>query len=392
MPVPAVNDASGTPFLDPRFVRNAADVFEQRGSNVWFGLAAGELWAGLQPAEWTGPGSVAKSDGTQDVWIDSGSSSRAVIARRPEIRGAGHPFQCDMYLEGSDQHRGWFQSSLLLSLAGNGAAPYRTVLTHGFMVDADREKISKSQQGQGGYEKPQTAEAYVKKWGADIIRLWVASQDFRNDIIVSEERIQTVAETYRVLRNAPRYELANLADFDPAAQAVPDGQLTGLDCWILDEFSQLERDVLAAYDRHEFHVVYQRVSQFVAVERGGFLRVEKQAQHHVAQRERNQQVEQQAGGQQPGGRCGQSSHAGHPQGDGDSKKSPARHHRHHRQESQRLAHRSALLLAAAPALDQFGKQVAQDDRNQADGGEVIQDFDNHSVSYTHLTLPTIYSV
>jgi len=165
VPIPAFYDASGNPILDPRIVRNAADLFEQHGSNVWFERSAAELWAALQPADWTGPASVAKSNDTLDVWIDSGSSSRAVIARRPEIRGAGHPFQCDMYLEGSDQHRGWFQSSLLLSLAGNGAAPYRTVLTHGFMVDADREKISKSQQGQGGYEKPQTAEAYVKVGG-----------------------------------------------------------------------------------------------------------------------------------------------------------------------------------------------------------------------------------
>ena len=138
-----------------------------------------------------------------------------------------------MYLEGSDQHRGWFQSSLLLSLAGNGAAPYKTVLTHGFMVDADREKISKSKQHQGGYEKPQTAEAYVKKWGADIVRLWVSSQDFRNDIIVSEERISKVAETYRVIRNALRYQLSNLYDFDPAKHTVPDDKLTGLDRWIL---------------------------------------------------------------------------------------------------------------------------------------------------------------
>ena len=171
-----------------------------------------------------------------------------------------------MYLEGSDQHRGWFQSSLMLSLAGNGAAPYQTVLTHGFMVDADREKISKSKQGQGGYEKPQTSETYVKKWGADVVRLWVASQDFRNDIIVSEERISTVAETYRLLRNALRYQLSNLYDFDPAKHAVPDDKLAGLDRWILGEFSQLEQDVIAAYDRFEFHVLYQKVSQFVAVE------------------------------------------------------------------------------------------------------------------------------
>jgi isoleucyl-tRNA synthetase len=176
------------------------------------------------------------------------------------------PWQSDLYLEGSDQHRGWFQSSLLLSLAGNGAAPYRTVLTHGFMVDADREKISKSKQGQGGYEKPQTAEAYVKKWGADIVRLWVSSQDFRNDIIVSEERIGKVAETYRGIRNALRYQLSNLYDFDPAKHAVADDKLTGLDRWILGEFAKLESDVCDAYDKYEFHVVYQKVSQFVAVE------------------------------------------------------------------------------------------------------------------------------
>src|SRR5206468_6437474 len=179
---------------------------------------------------------------TLDVWIDSGSSSRSVLMRRPELqraardsqaqsstqpagRMAARAWQADMYLEGSDQHRGWFQSSLLISLAGNGVAPYRTVLTHGFMVDADREKISKSKQG--GYEKPQTAETYVNKWGADILRLWVASQDFRNDIIVSEERIKTVAETYRVIRNALRYQLSNLYDFDPAAHTLPDEKLTG---------------------------------------------------------------------------------------------------------------------------------------------------------------------
>lgn len=171
-----------------------------------------------------------------------------------------------MYLEGSDQHRGWFQSSLLLSLAGNGAAPFKTVLTHGFMVDADREKISKSKQGQGGYEKPQTAEAYVKKWGADVVRLWVASQDFRNDIVVSEERVNKVSETYRAIRNTLRYQLSNLFDFEPAKHSVPDDKLTGLDRWVLGEFSKVEKEVCDAYDKYEFHVVYQKLSQFVAVE------------------------------------------------------------------------------------------------------------------------------
>jgi isoleucyl-tRNA synthetase len=279
VPIPAFFDARGEPILDARVVRNAADLFEQHGSNVWFERSAAELWAALRPKDWQGPEAASKSTDTLDVWIDSGSSSRAVLMRREELhhgpragasaRGARLDpavWQADMYLEGSDQHRGWFQSSLLLSLAANGAAPFKTVLTHGFMVDADREKISKSQQAQGGYEKPQTADAYVNRWGADIVRLWVSSQDFRNDIVVSEERIAKVAETYRVIRNALRYQLSNLYDFDPARHTVPEERLTGLDRWILAEFTALEEAVLAAYERYEFHSVYQKLAQFVAVE------------------------------------------------------------------------------------------------------------------------------
>jgi isoleucyl-tRNA synthetase len=275
VPIPAFYDANGEAILDAQIVRNAADLIEKHGSNVWFEKSVAELWAAVKPKDWKGADATAKSNDTLDVWIDSGSSSRAVIARRPEIRGGAttaghaprtthHAFQADMYLEGSDQHRGWFQSSLLLSLAGNGAAPFKTVLTHGFMVDADREKISKSKQG--GYEKPQTAEAYVKKYGADVVRLWVASQDFRNDIVVSEERINKVGETYRGIRNALRYQLSNLYDFDPAKHTVAEEQLTGLDRWILGEFAKIEADVVAAYDNCEFHVVYQKLSQFIAVE------------------------------------------------------------------------------------------------------------------------------
>jgi isoleucyl-tRNA synthetase len=132
------------------------------------------------------------------------------------------------------------------------------------MVDADKEKISKSKQG--AYEKPQTADAYVKKYGADIVRLWVASQDYRNDIVVSEERIGKVGETYRLLRNTLRYQLSNLFDFDPARNHVPDESLTGLDRWILDEFATLEAGVIDAYNACEFHVVYQKLSQFAAVQ------------------------------------------------------------------------------------------------------------------------------
>jgi isoleucyl-tRNA synthetase len=264
VPIPAFYDAKGEPILDAQTVRNTADLIEKHGSNIWFEKSAGELWSLVKPKDWKGADAAAKSSDTLDVWIDSGSSSRAVIAKRAEIRGKEKPFQADMYLEGSDQHRGWFQSSLLLSLAGNGAAPFKTVLTHGFMVDADREKISKSKQG--AYEKPQTAEAYIKKYGADVVRLWVASQDYRSDIVVSDERINKVGETYRNLRNTLRYQLSNLYDFDPAKDTVPDAALTGLDRWILGQFGALERDVMSAYGQHEFHVVYQRVSQFAAVE------------------------------------------------------------------------------------------------------------------------------
>ena len=296
VPIPAFYDAKGEPILDAQIVRNTADLIEKHGSNVWFEKSAAELWSLVKPKGWKGAEAAAKSNDTLDVWIDSGSSSRSVLMRRAELQHVAQasrlrvheaslpresggkmppelagetpalPWQADVYLEGSDQHRGWFQSSLLLSLAGNGAAPFKTVLTHGFMVDADREKISKSKQAQGVYEKPQTAEAYVKKYGVDIVRLWVASQDYRNDIVVSEERIAKVGETYRGIRNALRYQLSNLYDFDPAKHAVADDKLTGLDRWILGEFSKLEQEVLKAYDDYEFHVVYQKVSQFIAVE------------------------------------------------------------------------------------------------------------------------------
>jgi isoleucyl-tRNA synthetase len=268
VPIPAFYDSNGQWILDAQIIRNAADLIEQHGSNVWFEKSTSSLWSLVKPTDWNGAEVVQKCNDTLDVWIDSGSSSRAVLKRRKELqhdeKSGNEVWRADVYLEGSDQHRGWFQSSLLLSLAGNGAAPFKTVLTHGFMVDADREKISKSKQG--AYEKPQTAEAYVKKYGADVVRLWVASQDYRNDIVVSEERVNKVGETYRTIRNALRYQLSNLYDFDPAQHSVADENLTGLDRWILGEFSKLEADVAAAYDQYEFHVVYQRVSQFIAVE------------------------------------------------------------------------------------------------------------------------------
>ena len=267
VPIPAFYDSEGNPILDAGIVRKAADLFAVHGSNVWFSRTTAELWEACRPDGWAGAIPTRHAQDTLDVWIDSGSSSRAVLMARPELsHGCEEGWRADVYLEGSDQHRGWFQSSLLLSLGGNGAAPYRTVLTHGFMVDEDREKISKSKQGQGGYTKPQTADRYVKDYGADVVRLWVASQDYRNDIVVSEERLKKVGETYRLLRNTLRFQLGNLFDFDPARDAVPEVDMEGLDRWVLGEFAGLEGAVARAYEDFEFHVVYQRVSQFAAVE------------------------------------------------------------------------------------------------------------------------------
>ena len=269
VPIPVFYDADGEPIVDAQVVRNTADLFEKEGSNAWFEKSVEDLWSTVKPSDWSGKDAAKKSTDTLDVWIDSGSSSRAVLKARKELHHeaeGNEEWQADVYLEGSDQHRGWFQSSLLLSLAGNGASPYKTVLTHGFMVDADKEKISKSKQGSGGYEKPQTSEAYIKRYGADIVRLWVSSQDYRNDIVVSEERIKKVAETYRAIRNTLRYQISNLYDFDPAQDSVALEDLHGLDKWILGEFAKLEGEIAAAYDAYEFHVVYQRITRFVEVE------------------------------------------------------------------------------------------------------------------------------
>ena len=268
VPIPAFYDEKSNPILEPDIIRAVADLVEKHGSNIWFEKTAEELWKLVRPANWNKPEAIKKATDTLDVWIDSGSTSHTVLMRRPELSHL--PTQpsphwiADIYLEGSDQHRGWFQSSLLLTLAATGYPPYKTVLTHGFMVDADREKISKSKPG--GYQKPQTSEAYINQYGADVVRLWVASQDFRNDIVVSEERISKVGETYRAIRNALRYQLSNLDDFNPSLHSVPFENLTPLDRWILDAFAKMEKEVLSAYERAEFHLVYQKISQFIALE------------------------------------------------------------------------------------------------------------------------------
>ncbi|MFA5058744.1 MAG: class I tRNA ligase family protein, partial [Opitutaceae bacterium] len=258
VPIPAFFDAQKKAWLDARVVREIADRIGEHGSNLWFDATPERLLAGVKlPDGWPTPGELTCGRDTLDVWFDSGSTHAATLRRR---RG-GTDWPADLYLEGSDQHRGWFQSSLWTGVIAHGAAPYRTVLTHGFIVDEERKKISKS----NTYEKPQTSDAYIAEYGADVMRLWIASQNFRDDIPISKEILSHVGETYRLVRNTFRFQLSNLFDFNPAVDAVPVGQLDTLDRWALHQTAELLRQGTAAYEAYEFHKVYQLCNQFCAV-------------------------------------------------------------------------------------------------------------------------------
>ncbi|HUL52494.1 MAG TPA: isoleucine--tRNA ligase [Opitutaceae bacterium] len=258
VPLPAFFDAAGKAWLDAGVVRGIADKVAERGTNLWFETTPEQLLAGVQlPAGWPAPGELTRGRDTLDVWFDSGSTHAATLRRH--LGGTDWP--ADLYLEGSDQHRGWFQSSLWTGVIALGGPPFRSVLTHGFIVDEDRKKISKS----STYEKPQTSDAYIADYGADVIRLWISSQNFRDDVPISKEILSHVGETYRSLRNTLRFQLSNLFDFDAARAAVPVGQMDTLDRWALHQTAELLHQCTAAYEAFEFHKVYQLCNQFCAV-------------------------------------------------------------------------------------------------------------------------------
>ena len=203
VPLPVFYDKDGKVILDPQVIRNLADLVAQRGSNIWFELDDAALAKEVEL-----PPDTTKGTDTIDVWIDSGVSHKAVCAVHPELRDPA-----DMYLEATDQHRGWFQSSLMTSIALNNRAPYKTCVTHGFVVDMDGKKISKS----GTYEKPTAADHFVGKYGADLLRLWASSIDYTTDVPFSEEIFTRLGDTYRRIRNTLRILLGNLYDFPTAA-------------------------------------------------------------------------------------------------------------------------------------------------------------------------------
>ena len=254
VPLPVFYTPEGEPILDPVVITKVSEVVAEKGSNAWFSLDDAE-WCSLTGAP---AGSVRRND-TLDVWIDSGVSHEAVLRGHPELQ-----FPADLYLEATDQHRGWFQSSLMTSVALNEKAPYKTVLTHGFVVDVDtRQKISKSNQGAGGYQKPTEADHFVKTYGADIVRLWASSVQFTDDVPFSEEIFTRLTDSYRRIRNTLRILLANLSDLDATAPAA---EPTAIDQWILARLQETVNACRKAYEELAFQKAYQAITQFCAVE------------------------------------------------------------------------------------------------------------------------------
>jgi len=221
-----------------------------------------QAWWDLNPADILGNDAAdyVKVPDTLDVWFDSGSTSASVVGVRPEFNG----HEADMYLEGSDQHRGWFMSSLMISTAMKGKAPYKQVLTHGFTVDGQGRKMSKSI---GNTIAPQDV---MNKLGGDILRLWVASTDYTGEIAVSDEILKRAADSYRRIRNTARFLLANLNGFDPATDCVKADEMVVLDRWAVGRAKAAQEEIIAAYERYDFLGVVQRLMQFCSVEMGSF--------------------------------------------------------------------------------------------------------------------------
>jgi isoleucyl-tRNA synthetase len=236
----------------PALIEEIAKRVEGAGIQAWFDLEVSEL-LGDDASDY-----VKVSD-TLDVWFDSGVTHYAVLAQRDNLQ-----FPADLYLEGSDQHRGWFQSSMLTSVATNGCAPYKSVLTHGFAVDAQGRKMSKSV---GNVVAPQKV---MNTLGADILRLWVAATDYRNEMTVSDEIFKRTADSYRRIRNTARFLLANMAGFEPKEHAVELGEMLAMDRWIMHRAAELQDEIVAAYEAYQFHLIYQKLHNFCVLELGGF--------------------------------------------------------------------------------------------------------------------------
>ena len=256
MPIPAVYCRKcNRAVLTQELCNHVAAIFEKEGSDAWFIRPVDEL----VPATLTCPDCAghdfAREEDILDVWFDSGVSWASVVEQDPRLGG-----RADLYLEGSDQHRGWFHTALLTSLATRGRAPYDSVLTHGFTLDGKGRKMSKSL---GNVIAPQEI---MKKSGAEILRLWVAAEDFREDVRISDEILSRLVEAYRRLRNTARFLISNLYDFEPDKDAVQTAQLDEMDRWILQRTQNVLSRCREAYDNYEFHAVYHTLNNFCSVD------------------------------------------------------------------------------------------------------------------------------
>ncbi|QTX33724.1 isoleucine--tRNA ligase [Aminithiophilus ramosus] len=260
VPIPAFYcEKCGELILTSDRIRRVQAAVATGGADIWWTASPQELLGDLASCPHCGGTELRKERDIMDVWFDSGVSHLAVLETRPELH-----WPADLYLEGSDQHRGWFQTSLLTSVATRGKAPYKAVLTHGFIVDGEGKKMSKSI---GNVVAPREV---VDKYGADILRLWVASTDYRNDIRISETIIRNLTESYRRIRNTARYLLGNLYDFDPACDSLPLDEMEEMDRWILSKLQAVIEKATHGYDEYEFHVPTFAVHQFCVNELSAF--------------------------------------------------------------------------------------------------------------------------
>lgn len=259
VPLPVFYAENGDIIMTAETVNHVADLFEQHGSNVWFEREAKALLPEGFTHEGSPNGEFTKETDIMDVWFDSGSSHRGVLEARPELS-----FPADLYLEGSDQYRGWFNSSITTAVATRAQSPYKMLLSHGFVMDGEGKKMSKSL---GNVIVP---DQIVKQKGADIARLWVSSVDYLADVRISDEILKQTSDVYRKIRNTLRFMLGNVNDFDPAVNAIPESELLEVDKYLLNRLREFTANTLEHYDDFDYLDIYQEVQNFINVELSNF--------------------------------------------------------------------------------------------------------------------------
>ena len=245
--------------VDEASIQAVSSLFREKGSDAWYTTEAKDILPEGTKCKYCGCTEFTKETDIMDVWFDSGTTHASVMHDNPNMK-----WPVDLYLEGTDQYRGWFQSSLLTSIAWKGQAPYKAVCTHGWVVDGEGRKMSKSLGN--GIEPKEITE----KYGADILRLWVASADYHADIRISNDILKQLSDVYRKIRNTARYILGNLSDFDPSKNSVPFEKLTGLDQWALAKFNELVKTAVEGYDKFEFHMIYHALHNFCTIDMSNF--------------------------------------------------------------------------------------------------------------------------